>query len=186
MPPFTVPLQHQSDPIGAAEVAEVPPPSSLSVGDPRPEPRSHTTGASDPNPDTNYANDGPLPAHPNSPPPPVMGPVEQGNQTPVGPSVVAQPGPFTQGLPGLDAVGPGTPNNLNSPLGGAPHPPHVAGPFQGNTGPVNARMSTAEGLKVLASRYLYDPRSRVAEICMTQRPSGGVKVLIVLDVDGTL
>jgi hypothetical protein len=32
--------------------------------------------------------------------------VEQGNQTPVGPSVVAQPGPFTQGLPGLDAVGP--------------------------------------------------------------------------------
>jgi len=159
MPPFTVPLQHQSSPISAAEVAEVPPPSPLSVGD-----------------------------YPNSPPPPVMSPVEQGNQTPVGPSVVAQPGPFTQGLPGLDAVGPGTPNNLTGPLGGPPHLPDVdvAGPFQGNTGPVNARMSTAEGLKLLASRYLHDPRSRVAEICMTQQPSGGVKVMIVLDVDGTL
>jgi len=184
MPTFIVPLKYQSDLVSTAEVAEVPAPSP--VGELCPEPPSHPMdeGTSDlkPNLNTNDANDGPLPAHPNSPLPPVIL-VKQEHQNHCGPSGLAQSSFPTQGLPRSNAVGPGTPNNLNRPFSNPHHPPNAVGPLQGNTSPVNVGMSATDSIKWLAGRFLSNPRSRVEMIDIMPQRSGTSKVLIVLDMN---
>ena len=65
----------------------------------------------------------------------------------------------------------------------APHPNYVAGPFEGNFSSVHSGMSVAEDLKRLASQYLSSPGSHVDRLRMRRSRSGGLKVLILLEVE---
>jgi hypothetical protein len=65
----------------------------------------------------------------------------------------------------------------------APHPDYAAGPSEGNFGSVHSGMSVAEDLKRLASQYLSSPGSHVDKLRMRRSRSGGLKVLILLEVE---
>ena len=65
----------------------------------------------------------------------------------------------------------------------APHPDYAAGPSEGNFGSVHSGMSLAEDLKRLASQYLSSPGSQVDKLRMRRSRSGGLKVLILLEVE---
>jgi len=62
----------------------------------------------------------------------------------------------------------------------------VAGPSEGNTGPVHPGMSVAKDLKRLASQYLFSPGSHVDKVRMRRSRSGRFKVLIMLEIEDAL
>ena len=67
----------------------------------------------------------------------------------------------------------------DTPTTRAPLLHHVSGSSEGNY----SRISAAEDLKYLASQYLSRPGSRVDKLRMRRSRSGGVKVLILLEVE---
>jgi len=64
-----------------------------------------------------------------------------------------------------------------------PHSDYVAGPSEGSFSAVHSGMSVAEDLKRLASQYLSRPGSHVDKLRMKRSRSGGLKVLILLEVE---
>jgi len=70
-----------------------------------------------------------------------------------------------------------------TPTGRAPLLHHVSGSSEGNHIPSRSRISAAEDLKYLASQYLFSPGSHVDKLRMRRSRSGGLKVLILLEVE---
>lgn len=71
----------------------------------------------------------------------------------------------------------------DTPPSRAPLLHHVSGSSEGNPIPSHSKISAAEGLKHLASQYLFSPGSHVDKLRMRRSRSGGFKVLILLEVE---